>query len=37
VDPEDPISRAFPLFRSKDGQRVRASKRHDEILDEESR
>lgn len=37
VDPEDPIFRAFPLFRSKDGRRVRASERHDEILYEESR
>lgn len=32
VDPDDPLFRAFPLFRSKDGRKARVSERHDGIL-----
>jgi hypothetical protein len=32
VEPSDPLFRAFPLFRSKDGRKARISERHDEVL-----
>ncbi len=32
VEPTDPLFKAFPLFRSKDGRKARISERHDEVL-----
>jgi hypothetical protein len=32
VDSSDPVFEAFPLFRAKNGRKVRISERHDEVL-----
>lgn len=32
VDPDDPLFKAFPLFRSRDGRKARISERHDDVL-----
>jgi len=32
VDSRDPVFKGFPLFRAKDGRKVRVSERHDEVL-----
>jgi len=32
VQPADPLFKAFPLFRSKDGRKARISEHHDEVL-----
>jgi len=37
VDPADPLLRAFPLFRSRDGLKARVSERHDDALHESTR
>ena len=37
VDPDDPIFKELPVFRSRDGKRARVSERHDEFLYGDSR